>query len=150
MAGKPGRGGQPGRSGRRTTAVESGRRHIIDEIKDRTHNALSCYIRYVERIAQDDPAKLTQVQSQQLVTLHIKYVPNAPGESEDKALGILERMATEGMREYARIKAKGKARTERDIMANMDINIPTTITTTITGAEPIDGTLTVDAPPIEH
>ena len=93
--------GKKGRSGRQPKCIENKSIKNIEGIKTNVHSRLERYTRYLLGIDDKD---LTSQQVQQLVTLHLKHAPEPKG-NEGNALDILSRIAIEGAKEYARIKA---------------------------------------------
>ena len=95
--------GKKGRSGRPPKRIETGNLDPVKSIKNNVNMKLESYIRYVLKIPNEE---LTTTQQQQLITLHMKHTRDPKNESETTALDILGKLALEGAREYAKLKAE--------------------------------------------
>ena len=93
--------GKKGRSGRVPRQLENQTIKYIDDIKHTVQKKLSSYLRYIAKI---DNVDLTDKQVSHLVTLSMKHTPEDK-DSSNNALDVLTKLALEGAKEYARVKA---------------------------------------------
>ena len=95
--------GKKGRSGRTPMVIENNCKKDIDAIRYNVHKALRNYTNMLLKKSNKD--ELTTNEAQQLATLHIKHSPQHKEEQQDTAIDLLSRMAIEGAREFAKIRA---------------------------------------------
>ena len=94
--------GKKGRSGRIPVKYRDNQLKVIQCIAAKTHQKLDEYLDY---LLEQDTRDLTQQQVQQLITLHMKHSPDLHSEGGGNALDVLTKLALEGAKEYARVKA---------------------------------------------